>query len=109
MAAKRALSVDAILKRRAEEDEALRAGVAELDIEIDQLKQKRAALVKALGGGEGVNAYVGKEEAPSTPEPARPQRHTCADCGARVVATEGEGECPACGAEPFEAAIADPA
>lgn len=93
--AKRALSVDAILARRAEEDAALRDAVAEIDVEIDQLKQRRAALVAALGAPQA-------GAPPPDLAPTGPRQAKCLDCGARVTVTEAATECPACGAEPFE-------
>lgn len=95
--AKRPLSVAAILKRRQQEDEALRAGIAEIDAQVVALGERRAELVRALGGAKPEAAAP--SALPSAVWPAK-----CADCGANVTAPPADDECPSCGGSPFERA-----
>ena len=96
--AKRPLSVTAILERRRKEDDALRAGIAEIDAQIVALTERRAELVRALGGAKPEAA------APSAPPTAAAWPAKCADCGASVTSPPKDDECPSCGGSPFETA-----
>lgn len=94
--AKRAPSVAAILARRKQDEDILRGAIADIDGQMEILRARRAELERALGPDGPVVA------GPVRAAPAEPQRMRCSDCGASVTAVHNEGECPACGAEPFE-------
>jgi hypothetical protein len=102
---------DALLKRRAEEDAALRAALEEIMQAQAMLAEREARIRAALGEGparsqpqiapaKAARVIEGEARTKEIPPDAIV---VCADCNVRVDMSEGPfEECPHCQAAPFE-------
>lgn len=121
------MTLDQMLARREREDAMLRKELAKIEDEIADLDERAASIRLALGIEQEISAdpaavivtpvtngtlaeagfpdlaearEESTEQSVNTPKFARQRK--CADCGAYVPGPNERGDCPRCGAGPFE-------
>jgi hypothetical protein len=107
--AKRTDPLAQIAKRRQQEEALLRKELTTVEAQIQTLSLRRDLIASLLGTSSSsstrqVQSLRPDTEPLSTTSPDEPKLVKCADCSTLVPGPNGRGDCPACGAGPFEEA-----
>ena len=90
-----------IIKRRNEDNKALRRRLNELGREIKVRMDEYDQIKELLGDTDRMNEPA-SSPANESPDDGYAPRIKCLDCGAYVDGPDPKGECPRCHASPFE-------
>lgn len=96
-----------IAKRRQQEEATLRKELATVEAQIQTLSLRRDLIASLLGSSSSTRPATstnGSIEPSSGDAEPKLKLIKCADCGAIVPGPNARGDCPACGAGPFEEA-----